>query len=99
MYGVAGERRLTEFELPGSAATRARGRSASGTARPSQRQLDVYGEVVDALYKSRTQGLAASDGAWRLTRKIFDWLEPAGASRTRASGRCAGRAGTSRTRR
>ena len=35
----------------------------------------MYGEVVDALYQSRRQGLAASDDAWRLTCKIFDWLE------------------------
>jgi GH15 family glucan-1,4-alpha-glucosidase len=75
MYGVAGERRLTEFELPwlggyeGSRPVRV-GNGASG-----QRQLDVYGEVVDALYNSRRYGLAASDGAWQLTRKIFDWLE------------------------
>ena len=51
MYGVAGERRLTEFELPwlggyeGSRPVRV-GNGASG-----QRQLDVYGEVVDALYQ------------------------------------------------
>ena len=75
MYGVAGERRLTEFELPwlggyeGSRPVRV-GNGASG-----QRQLDVYGEVVDALYNSRRYGLVASDGAWRLTQKIFDWLE------------------------
>ena len=75
MYGVAGERRLTEFELPwlggyeGSRPVRV-GNGASG-----QRQLDVYGEVVDALYNSRRYGLAASDGAWQLTQKIFDWLE------------------------
>ena len=35
----------------------------------------MYGEVVDALYQSRNQGLEPSDPAWRLTRKIFDWLE------------------------
>ena len=75
MYGVAGERRLTEFELPwlggyeGSRPVRV-GNGASG-----QRQLDVYGEVIDALYQSRRHGLVASDGAWRLTQKIFDWLE------------------------
>jgi GH15 family glucan-1,4-alpha-glucosidase len=75
MYGVAGERRLTELELPwltgyeGSQPVRI-GNGASG-----QRQLDVYGEVVDALYRSRRQGLAPSDDAWRLTQKIFEWLE------------------------
>jgi len=75
MYGVAGERRLTEIELPwldgyeGSRPVRI-GNGASG-----QRQLDVYGEVVDALYQARRQGLPASDDAWRLTGKVFEWLE------------------------
>ena len=75
MYGVAGERRLSEFELPwlagyeGSLPVRV-GNGASG-----QRQLDVYGEVVDALYTARCQGLPASDDAWRLTGKVFEWLE------------------------
>jgi GH15 family glucan-1,4-alpha-glucosidase len=75
MYGVAGERRLTELELPwlpgyeGSRPVRI-GNGASG-----QRQLDVYGEVVDALYTARCRGLPPSDDAWRLTAKVFEWLE------------------------
>jgi GH15 family glucan-1,4-alpha-glucosidase len=75
MYGVAGERRLTELELgwldgyEGSRPVRI-GNGASG-----QRQLDVYGEVVDALYQARRQGLAPSDDAWRLTCRLIDWLE------------------------
>ena len=31
--------------------------------------------MIDALYQSRRHGLVASDGAWRLTQRIFDWLE------------------------
>jgi GH15 family glucan-1,4-alpha-glucosidase len=75
MYGVAGERRLTEIELEwldgyeGSRPVRI-GNGASG-----QRQLDVYGEVVDALYQARRQGLPPSDDAWRLTCRLIDWLE------------------------
>jgi len=75
MYGVGGERRLTEIELgwldgyEGSRPVRI-GNGASG-----QRQLDVYGEVVDALYQARRQGLAPSDDAWRLTCRLIDWLE------------------------
>ena len=75
----------------GSPDTKARRPVRIGNGASDQRQLDVYGEVVDALYQSRRQGLAPSDDAWRLTRRIFDWLESAGASRTRGSGRCAGR--------
>jgi GH15 family glucan-1,4-alpha-glucosidase len=75
MYGVAGERRLTELELPwlsgyeGSRPVRI-GNGASG-----QLQLDVYGEVIDAFTTARQHGLEASDAAWILAEKTLDWLE------------------------
>ena len=64
MYGVAGERRLTEWEvswLPGyenSAPVRI------GNAAHSQLQLDVFGEVMDTLHQGRRGGLPASDTGW-----------------------------------
>jgi GH15 family glucan-1,4-alpha-glucosidase len=75
MYGVAGERRLPELEL-----TWLRGYEGSqpvrvGNAASGQLQLDVYGEVIDALYQARVKGLGASDDAWSLARKTFEWLE------------------------
>ncbi len=75
MYGLAGERRLTEFEvkwLPGyehSAPVRV------GNAASEQFQLDVYGEVIDAMFQARRHGLEASEFGWRVGRKIFDFLE------------------------
>jgi GH15 family glucan-1,4-alpha-glucosidase len=75
MYGVAGERRLTEFELPWLAGYEGSRPVRVGNGASDQRQLDVYGEVVDALYQARRQGLVQSDPAWRLTLKIFEWLE------------------------
>ncbi len=75
MYGVAGERRLTELELPWLAGYEGSGPVRIGNGASDQRQLDVYGEVVDALYQARRQGLVHSDPAWRLTTKIFEWLE------------------------
>ena len=75
MYGVAGERRLTEIELPWLGGYEGSQPVRIGNGASNQRQLDVYGEVVDALYQSRRKGLGPSDGAWRLTGKIFDWLE------------------------
>ena len=57
MYGIGGERRLTEYEmpwLPGYSVTRP---SALATLRSAQLQLDVYGEVIDALYQARRKAL------------------------------------------
>ena len=59
MYGVAGERRLTEFELPWLGGYEGSQPVRVGNGASDQRQLDVYGEVVDALYQSRSQGLDA----------------------------------------
>ena len=58
MYGVAGERRLTELELPWLAGYEGSRPVRIGNGASNQLQLDVYGEVVDALYQSRRQGLA-----------------------------------------
>jgi GH15 family glucan-1,4-alpha-glucosidase len=77
MYGVAGERRLPEFELewlPGyerSAPVRV------GNAASEQLQLDVYGEVMDALYQARVHGLALEQPAWDLQRLLLEHLEEA----------------------
>ena len=53
MYGVDGERRLTEYELdglPGYAGSRP---VRVGNAASQQFQLDVYGELMDALHQAR----------------------------------------------
>jgi GH15 family glucan-1,4-alpha-glucosidase len=77
MYGVAGERRLTEFTLDwlegyeGSKPVRV-GNAASG-----QFQLDVHGEVFDALYQAHCHGLAPLDDAWRVGRVLLRFLEKA----------------------
>jgi GH15 family glucan-1,4-alpha-glucosidase len=75
MYGIAGERRLDEYELSwldgyeGSTPVRV------GNTACHQLQLDVYGEVMDALYQARVNGLEPSDDAWALCRRLLDWLE------------------------
>jgi len=77
MYGVAGERRLTELELDwlpgyeGSAPVRV------GNAAHSQFQLDVYGEVLDALYVARCVGLPADENTWPVQRALVDFVESA----------------------
>ena len=75
MYGVAGERRLTEWTpdwLPGyqGAAPVRIGNAASG-----QFQLDVYGEVMDVLHQARKLGLDPEPTVWALQRTLMDFLE------------------------
>jgi GH15 family glucan-1,4-alpha-glucosidase len=75
MYGVAGERHLEEYELhwlPGyenSAPVRV------GNAAAGQVQLDVYGEVLDALYVARKAGLAYDATSWSLECAMVRHLE------------------------
>ncbi|HMF24679.1 MAG TPA: glycoside hydrolase family 15 protein [Pseudolabrys sp.] len=75
MYGIAGERRLTEFEvaeLPGYAASRP---VRIGNAASGQLQLDVYGEFLDSLYLARRKGLEKSEAGWELGRALVNHLE------------------------
>ena len=75
MYGVAGERRLAEYQLehlPGFAESRP---VRVGNAASEQRQLDVYGEVTDALYQARAHGLGTSDDYWSLAKLLLEHLE------------------------
>jgi GH15 family glucan-1,4-alpha-glucosidase len=75
MYGLAGERRLPELELPWLAGYEGSAPVRVGNAACRQRQLDVHGEVLDALYQARLQGLEPSDDAWALCKRMLDWLE------------------------
>src|SRR5262249_23968251 len=75
MYGVAGERTLTEWAvdwLPGFESSRP---VRVGNAAAEQEQLDVYGEVMDAMYQARTRGLAASLPAWEVGLHALGVLE------------------------
>ncbi|WP_437201041.1 glycoside hydrolase family 15 protein [Planctomicrobium sp. SH664] len=75
MYGVAGERRLTEFELPWLPGYEGSRPIRVGNGAYNQHQLDVYGEVVDALHVARMAGLAPDDNAWRVERELVKFLE------------------------
>ncbi|MGH8992945.1 MAG: glycoside hydrolase family 15 protein [Acidimicrobiia bacterium] len=75
MYGCAGERRLTEIELdwlPGYESSRP---VRIGNAAVNQFQLDVYGEVMDALHQARRIGIPADEPSWSLQRTLMDFLE------------------------
>jgi GH15 family glucan-1,4-alpha-glucosidase len=57
MYGVAGERRLTEIVLPWLPGYEGAAPVRIGNAASDQCQLDIYGEVLDAFYQARLGGL------------------------------------------
>ncbi len=75
MYGVAGERRLTEFELPELPGYEGSQPVRVGNAASCQLQLDVYGEVLDSFYQARRRGLAKLDVAWNLEKALVSHLE------------------------
>jgi GH15 family glucan-1,4-alpha-glucosidase len=74
LYGVTGERRLTEFAcdwLPGFAGSQP---VRVGNAAAEQLQLDLYGEVMDVLALARDSLIGASDEAWALQRGLMRHL-------------------------
>ena len=75
MYGVAGERRLTELALPWLRGYEDSVPVRVGNAASEQLQLDVYGEVMDALYQARAHGLESEKPAWSLQQKLLEHLE------------------------
>ncbi len=77
MYGLAGERRLTELEIPWLAGYEGSKPVRIGNAASAQFQLDVYGELLDALYQACKGGLARHDIAWSLQTALLDHLAKA----------------------
>jgi GH15 family glucan-1,4-alpha-glucosidase len=75
MYGVDGERRLTEFEINQLAGYEGSQPVRIGNAASEQLQLDVYGEVLDAFYQARCRGLEKLEAAWNLERSLVLALE------------------------
>ncbi|MBB5456646.1 glycoside hydrolase family 15 protein [Paraburkholderia sp. Cpub6] len=81
MYGIGGERRLPESEidwLPGYEGAKP---VRIGNNAVGQRQLDVYGEVMNALHLARVGGLQADVTAWSVQRAMLEhlstiWREP-----------------------
>jgi GH15 family glucan-1,4-alpha-glucosidase len=74
MYGLAGERRLTEYEVPWLPGYEASRPVRIGNAAHGQLQLDVFGEVMDALHQARRGGLDARDEDWAFQRALLTHL-------------------------
>ena len=75
LYGLGGERRLSEIELSWLPGYQEAKPVRIGNAAAEQHQLDVYGEVMDALHLCRRSGLHPDEHAWALQRKLLDFLE------------------------
>jgi GH15 family glucan-1,4-alpha-glucosidase len=75
MYGPAGERRLSEYELDWLPGYEDSQPVRAGNAAADQFQLDVYGELMDALQLARHHGLSEHSETWALQRALMDFLE------------------------
>jgi GH15 family glucan-1,4-alpha-glucosidase len=75
MYGIAGERRLDEWTIPWLPGYEKSTPVHIGNAAAGQVQLDVYGEVMDALYYGRTRGLPSDETMWGLERALIGHLQ------------------------
>ncbi|MFE5914090.1 glycoside hydrolase family 15 protein [Streptomyces wedmorensis] len=75
MYGPAGERRLPETSLPWLRGYADSAPVRTGNAAVDQFQLDVYGEVMDSLYRAREAGIPPERHAWNLQLSLLGFLE------------------------
>jgi GH15 family glucan-1,4-alpha-glucosidase len=81
IYGIAGERRLTELELPWLPGYEGSRPVRVGNAACEQLQIDVYGELMDALHVGRRFRLEAHAESWRVQKVLLAhlgqvWDEP-----------------------
>jgi GH15 family glucan-1,4-alpha-glucosidase len=81
VYGGAGERSLTEFELRHLIGYEDSRPVRVGNIAAEQFQLDVYGEVMDAMHVARSKGIKTDEDSWHLQRHLVDfvrdhWMDP-----------------------
>ena len=74
LYGVAGERRLPEFELTHLCGYENSKPVRIGNAASEQFQLDVYGEVLDSLHVARMAGIKSDADSWHLQRHLITFV-------------------------
>ncbi|MBV9410815.1 MAG: glycoside hydrolase family 15 protein [Acidimicrobiia bacterium] len=81
MYGVGGERRLVELELPHLEGYKRSSPVRIGNAAAQQLQLDVYGYLLDLAWAWHQMGSSPEDDYWRFLVTLVDaaaerWKEP-----------------------
>ena len=75
MYGLAGERRLPELDLDWLAGYEGSRPVRTGNAAHEQVQVDVYGELMDAIYTARRTGIDHEETIWDLQQLLLERLE------------------------
>src|ERR1700692_4184629 len=75
IYGVRGERRLDEREIPWLSGYENSRPVRIGNAASNQFQLDVFGGVLQAMYESHRAGLETTEADWRLQVQLMRFLE------------------------
>ena len=81
VYGLAGEKRLAEWEIPSLPGHEDSTPVRIGNAAFEQLQLDVYGEVMDAMFQAHSKGMVTRQEDWQLQRALVEhltkiWREP-----------------------
>jgi GH15 family glucan-1,4-alpha-glucosidase len=77
MYGPSGERRLDEWEVPWLSGYEGSVPVRVGNAAAGQYQLDVYGEVMSALYEASALAKIPDESAWGLQLELMKFVETA----------------------
>jgi len=75
MYGIAGEKRVAEWEVPWLSGYEGSKPVRIGNAASDQLQIDVFGEVMDALHQARVGGLQYLADGWDFQRALLSHLE------------------------
>jgi len=74
MYGIDGRQKLDELTLDHLQGYEHSGPVRIGNAAYQQLQLDIYGEMMDAIYLANKYGDSISNAGWRDVQRILEWL-------------------------